>query len=190
MKNMLSSEKGFTLVEIAIVLVIIGLLIGAILKGQELIENAKIKKIKGDYDSAAAAYYAYFDRYNVIPGDDNDTTKSFITTANDGNGDGDIDGTWNAGTSEASNYIWQHLRGAGFLTGSGGTRPKHSFGGQIGIENTMNNITGPVVCFGNIPQKISIILDTKYDDNDANAGSIQADGGASYTDPDNICFKL
>ncbi len=41
-------QKGFTLVEIAIVLVIVGLLIGGVLKGQEMITNAKLKRIESD----------------------------------------------------------------------------------------------------------------------------------------------
>lgn len=63
-------QSGFTLVEIAIVLVIIGLLLGGVLKGQELIENARIKGIVSDMKSVQAAYNGYLDRYKAIPGDE------------------------------------------------------------------------------------------------------------------------
>ena len=52
-----SHAKGFTLVEIAIVLVIIGLLLGGILKGQEMITQAKIKNSIADFSGISAAYY-------------------------------------------------------------------------------------------------------------------------------------
>ena len=67
---MKQAQRGFTLVEIAIVLVIIGLLLGGILKGQEMITQAKIKNIVADFSGVSAAYYGYQDRYRAIPGDD------------------------------------------------------------------------------------------------------------------------
>ena len=81
-----SNQKGFTLVEIAIVLVIIGLILGAILKGQSMIENAKLKRIKSDIDSLVAGVYGYQDKFNHLPGDD--PTNQY------GYGSGDGDGTW------------------------------------------------------------------------------------------------
>ena len=63
-------QSGFTLVEIAIVLVIIGLLLGGVLKGQEMITNAKVSKVENDYKGITAAILAYQDRYGVLPGDD------------------------------------------------------------------------------------------------------------------------
>ncbi|MCX8018182.1 MAG: prepilin-type N-terminal cleavage/methylation domain-containing protein, partial [Rhodocyclaceae bacterium] len=67
----MKKQSGFTLVEIAIVLVIIGLLLGGVLKGQELINQAKIKNIANDLNGMSAAVYAYQDRYKRFPGDDN-----------------------------------------------------------------------------------------------------------------------
>ena len=61
-------QSGFTLVEIAIVLVIIGLLLGGVLKGREMITNAKIKRIENDFAGVSAAIFAYQDRYGVLPG--------------------------------------------------------------------------------------------------------------------------
>ena len=67
---MKKSQSGFTLVEIAIVLVIIGLLLGGVLKGQEMIENARIKSIVNDMNGVSAAYNSYMDRFHAIPGDE------------------------------------------------------------------------------------------------------------------------
>src|SRR5690242_12333924 len=67
--------QGFTLVEIAIVLVIIGLLLGGILKGQEMITQAKIKSVIADMSGVSAAMYGYQDRYRALPGDDKNGTR-------------------------------------------------------------------------------------------------------------------
>src|SRR5438270_6983180 len=85
-------QHGFTLVEIAIVLVIIGLLLGGILKGQEMITQAKIKNSIADFSGISAAYHGYQDRYRAIPGDDPNATGRWSgatespTAAERGNG--------------------------------------------------------------------------------------------------------
>lgn len=66
----LKKQGGFTLVEIAIVLVIVGLLLAGVLKGQELIENSRIKNLAKDLDSMTAVVRSYQDRYRGLPGDD------------------------------------------------------------------------------------------------------------------------
>src|SRR5450759_3795987 len=68
--EMKTRQTGFTLIEIAIVLVIIGLLLGGILKGQEMITQAKIKNIVNDFNGITAAMNSYQDRYRAMPGDD------------------------------------------------------------------------------------------------------------------------
>src|SRR5713101_8175157 len=85
-EGFMKKTQGFTLVEIAIVLVIIGLLLGGILKGQEMITQAKIKNVIADFSGISAAYHGYVDRYKKIPGDDPcaGTTNSAITVGNCG----------------------------------------------------------------------------------------------------------
>ena len=67
---MKSKQSGFTLVEIAIVLVIVGLLLGGVLKGQELITSGKAKALYADKAAIQTAYNIYNDRFRAIPGDD------------------------------------------------------------------------------------------------------------------------
>ena len=62
-------ESGFTLIEIAIVLVIIGLLLGGVLKGQELITGARVRSFIQQQDGVKAAYFGFLDRYRALPGD-------------------------------------------------------------------------------------------------------------------------
>ena len=71
MKERLKNAKGFTLIELAIVLVIIGIILGAVLKGQELINNAKAERVVNDSRGLVALAYTFYDRYGRFPGDCN-----------------------------------------------------------------------------------------------------------------------
>src|SRR4249920_300286 len=113
-----SAQAGFTLVEIAIVLVIIGLLLGGILKGQEMITQARIKNVVNDFNGITVAVTSYQDRYRFLPGDDPNADTRWTTQAPaKGDGSGVIAGTYNATPAgatptgaEESNLFWQHLR--------------------------------------------------------------------------------
>src|SRR5262247_2138667 len=98
-------ERGFTLVEIAIVLVIIGLLLGGILKGQEMINQAKIKNVVADFSGISAAYYGYQDRYRAIPGDDSGAAGRWAG-ATAGNGNGVVAGAYNSSTNNDESRLW------------------------------------------------------------------------------------
>lgn len=65
------NRKGFTLVELAIVLVIIGIILGAVLKGQDLIASSKAKRIQKDMQGFEAMIWTYVDRVGRFPGDCN-----------------------------------------------------------------------------------------------------------------------
>src|SRR5688500_1337197 len=132
-----NTQKGFTLVEIAIVLVIIGLLLGGILKGQEMITQAKIKNVMADFSGISAAYHGYQDRYRQIPGDDAGATARWslgaATPATPG--DGVVRGTYKSGTDhDESRLFWLHLRSAGFVSGTGQAQPFNAVTGQIGVQ--------------------------------------------------------
>ncbi len=178
------NQSGFTLVEIAIVLVIVGLLIGGVLKGREMITNAKIKRIENDFSGVAAAIYAYQDRYGVLPGDDPAAATRFSGTwagADNGNGNGNISGGWSStNNGQESRKIWKHLRGAGLIAGpvdntnASYQQPSNSFGGLIGIDLNLYNLSGHNIVFGEIPGDIAQILEARGDDGVPSTGSIQA----------------
>src|SRR3977135_2385719 len=65
-----TKNRGFTLIEIAIVLVIIGLLLGGVLKGQELINNARVKSFANDFRNIPIMLYGFQDKFKALPGDD------------------------------------------------------------------------------------------------------------------------
>ncbi|HEB81223.1 MAG TPA: prepilin-type N-terminal cleavage/methylation domain-containing protein, partial [Gammaproteobacteria bacterium] len=84
-------QKGFTLIEIAIVLVIIGLLLGGVLKGQELINTARVRALNNSVDGVTAAWFSFQDRYRAFPGDYTQATVNLPDPNGliaNGNGDG------------------------------------------------------------------------------------------------------
>src|ERR1700693_5583628 len=143
---MKSQQSGFTLVEIAIVLVIIGLLLGGILKGQELINSAKVKNLANDFRVIPTYIYAYQDKFKAMPGDDsvaaNHVTNATQATTPPGKqGNGVIDGDWNSSTNtDESRLFWQHVRLANLASGptdptDSTYTPKNALSGDIGISS-------------------------------------------------------
>ncbi len=178
------TQKGFTLVEIAIVLVIIGLLLGGILKGQEMITQAKIKNVVADFSGISAAYYGYQDRYRAIPGDDLNANTRW-TGATQGNGNGVVTGTYNAACATATDEScqwWDHLRRAGFVAGSGKTQPFNAVTGLLGVQTgdggatpaaVLGGFGGLIVCSAGLPDKIAIAVDTQMDDGVIATGTVR-----------------
>jgi len=189
------TQRGFTLVEIAIVLVIIGLLLGGILKGQEMITQAKIKNVVADFSGISAAYYGYQDRYRAIPGDDpNADTRWQGATKSTTAGDGIVTGKYNSPTAtDESRLWWDHLRRAGFVAGSGTQQPFNAVTGQIGVQ-TGNGATTPapvlggfgglIVCSAGLPDKIAIAVDTQMDDGVPSTGTVRGQLHAAGPNPD------
>jgi len=187
-KNRNSTEAGFTLVEIAIVLVIIGLLLGGILKGQEMVTQAKIKNLINDFNGVTVAVTSYQDRYRALPGDDpNADTRWTVQAPPKGNGDGTIQGLYNADSTTPtveSRLFWQHLRIAGFVPGlttgvSAGSQPPNAAGGIIGVESGTVGVNGMgftslIVCFSNLPEKVASAIDGQMDDAVPNTGQVRA----------------
>jgi prepilin-type N-terminal cleavage/methylation domain-containing protein len=192
MKRM-QKQEGFTLVEIAIVLVIIGLLLGGILKGQEMITQAKIKNVMSDFSGISAAYHGYQDRYRAIPGDDPNASRWAGATVSATKGDGVVSGLYNdntcnnAGTAIESCLWWDHLRRAGFVAGNGGGQPFNAATGLIGVQTgnganatVLGGFGGLIICSSGLPDKIAIAVDTQMDDGKIATGTVrgQAQTGA------------
>jgi len=181
-------QSGFTLVEIAIVLVIIGLILGGVLKGQVLIDNAKYKNFSKQIDSYRAAIYTFQDRYRGLPGDLLNVS-SLDSAAVAGDGDGQIEGGWCDVAGEESCKVWSHLRYAGVISGdptdTGTTAsPTHTYGGlvsSISTGNWANGVTEIKVLTQNIPGQVAQRYDNEFDDGDATTGNVARNGGSGST---------
>ncbi len=185
-----NSEAGFTLVEIAIVMVIIGLLIGGVLKGQEMIKNAKIKRVMKQVDELRAAALSYQDRFGLLPGDDNTAVgrPGWMGVAN-GNGNGQING--GNGTGAESLGLFQHLAAANLIAGNfAASSPRNPFGGIYFVQWANRNGNRQTNWFQTrlIPGDIGTIIDTSYDDGIFNTGSVRAN--TAYTPGNNVTMFI
>lgn len=188
------NQKGFTLVEIAIVLVIIGLLLGGVLKGQELIKSSKIKATVGEVKSLQAAIYTFQDKYRYLPGDFNAATTTFTgaaATMVDGDGAGDID-------NGERGQIFAQLIAAGLISGiSDGTDSangyfRSKFGGTVIVDDGNPFAGVPNVCYNGLTLEIANALDEAVDGTaDGTKGDVRRSTTAAYAATGNsVCFKL
>lgn len=194
MQNNSRRSKGFTLVEIAIILVIAGMLIGGILRGQELVVQARAKSLINDFSGVSAASLAYRDRYRAWPGDDETADQRWSAFgAQRGSGDAIVQGNYNdvatypfsvnasTGAGESSNYWW-HLRIAGFVFGSfSGTGaadlPTTAAGGILGVQwgsGITNFFPGLMACANAVTDRMVQTIDAQLDDLRPDAGQLRA----------------
>ncbi len=196
--TMTQAPRGFTLIELAIVLVVIGLLLGGILKGQELIESARARSLISQIDSIKAAYYAFQDKYRAIPGD----YPGILAHANlsgiannqiGGNGDGVVRDTPMA---RESLLAWVHLSHANLISGNYQASdnqpgplaewPRNPYGATLQLQYD-DQFTGSggiprlnLKTGNQVPARILAEIDRKIDDGRANSGQFRFsayDGG-------------
>jgi prepilin-type N-terminal cleavage/methylation domain-containing protein len=192
----MNKQAGFTLIELAIVLVIIGLLLGGVLRGQELINSAKVKNMANDFRSIPVYIYGYQDNFKSLPGDDKAAdTHVGAPAANIGNGNGALEGKWfdNLATTSEAYRFWQHVRLANLAVGATDDtnpdwRPTNADGGPIGImagtnvaassaikDGANNAIKGSyIICSQGILGKYVTQLDVNMDDGNVATGSMLA----------------
>lgn len=187
----MNKQNGFTLIEIAIVLVIIGLLTGGVLKGQELIRNAQVRNTISKIDELKAAVFGFQDRYQAQPGDmANATTVIGNNAANC---------TWSCGNGLISPWrntslVTNHLSAAGFYTGPFNTAevnavptsqnsPTNPWGGamfvafwsQFNTNGAVSTTSANGIYTGQaIPSNVLAEIDLKVDDANPQTGSFRA----------------
>ena len=197
-------QRGFTLVEIAIVLIIIGLLLGGILRGQELITSARVRNIADQNSGIQAAYFGFIDRYRQVPGDwpQANAVQAIPGVLTGGDGSGRLDGAnpWVEGLA-----VWEHLAKSGFIQGgyTGGAAapnaadtelaPRNAFQGFMMLFRT-DDYADPgtpvdqlnLVLGRGIPVNVMRELDLKVDDGLPQSGVLRhaVPAGATFADND------
>lgn len=173
----IKSQQGFTLVEIAIVLVIIGLLLGGTLGGQQLIASAKVKSQIQQIQEITAAINTYRDKYGATPGDDaNATTNTGVTTLTNGNSNGVFSGR------EGNQLVWEHLEAANLLSGyqaAGNGRFLNKYSQQSFVRSNFAGLPGAVACFS-VPNEVAVEIDRKLDNGDGTNGSVRRNNQQAY----------
>lgn len=146
--------RGFSLVELSIVLVILGLLTGGILSGQSLIRAAELRSVVTDIQQIQTSIYSFRDRYMALPGDMKDATDFWgIAGGSNGNNDacytvlsttpatcnGNGDGYFHMGYSSTTYAerarAWQHLANAGLIEGQ-----YTGYHGLLGAESRIGGV--------------------------------------------------
>ena len=118
-----TSISAFSLIEMSIVLVVIGIIAGAVFKGQDLLESAKLRSVAQDFQHYALSVSMYQETYQALPGDDPKAKLHFADTQN-GDGNGQI-------TGPEVDLFWQHLGKSQIITSD--IAPSSKFGGRYKI---------------------------------------------------------
>ena len=199
------SQAGFSLIEIAVVLIIMGLLMGGVLKGRDLVESARLKRVISQLNEYRMATSLFLDKYEALPGDFNHASLLISPTLRDGNGNGIIEGAGLATGSETLAF-WSHLAEAGFIgkpgpngeenTGEYGKgAPEASIGGGFTVETNPYGLSGIYFLLGKkngdhgdgalLTPSQAMSIDKKLDNGHPTSGQVRAIDGTDVAN--NFC---
>lgn len=177
-KISMKADKGFTLVEIAVVLVIIGILLAGILKGGSIIQTVQVNDAITIAEDIRSATAIFKDRYHYLPGDWIYTATEIPSVTAGGNGDGAISVAESANVFGAGGQ--NHLFNAGLIKSS---TVNTWFGGvSVAVLSTAVNLGGAgfptnvinVIQFASLPCEVAMEMDTKMDDGSLATGNGRA----------------
>lgn len=203
--------RAFSLIEISIALVIIGLLVGAVLKGQDLLTSARLKTIMTQIQNYRLATHTFMDRYGALPGDFHKASSQIHASLKDGNNDGVIQGNGLSAESNGHGHealsFWSHLAAAELISdikpGAEGLHaiPSTKMGGHVTVaHNPLPDLQGHWFIIGAAhgskidgalftPQD-ALAIAKKMDTDDPHSGTVQIRNGAQATgEIQSTCLK-
>lgn len=189
-----SRQAGFTMIEVAAVMVIGGLIYGSVLKNQELVASATAKRLATDFTTVSTAIRTYQAQYRSLPGDDASAGAHVngamqATTPAGSIGNARIDGAWNSLTeTDESFVVWQHLRLSRIVSGTAAVPASPTAGdayiqrngaeGRLGVTSTPVLTAGSwpaalFTCSDNIDGRLARRIDRMLDNDDTLTGDLR-----------------
>ncbi len=134
-------KHGFSLIELSIVLVILGLLTGGVLTGQNLIRAAELRSVSTQHQGYQTAAYSFRDRYFSLPGDLSNATDFWgASTVANGDADGQLEAATTDGGAGEMYGFWEQLALAGMIEG---TYSGASGDGGAGLQDSVVGVNVP-----------------------------------------------
>ncbi len=161
------NSRGFTLVEMAIVLIVIGVILGMVFKGRQLIDSAKVKSLEANYNKIMTAVDTFYDRYGFYPGDGCTTDNSTSVSSCTGTKDGQLS------TAEEQSSFWTLLKSLGYLSDAETKTPN---GSSWGIAYNSGLTPKGNWLKGNLDRRYICDIDRRIDDGKSSSGKIQTSG--------------
>ncbi len=207
------NEAGFSLIDTAMVLLILSVMVSALFVVRQVVINGNTSDLAEEFNEVRSAVDTYMDRFGVLPGDDSTGLIRWPESTVAGNCDGQIQGAWDAALetrdvgekdAEEARLVWMHLRKAHLYPGEfegveALRQPKNSVGGLIGVQEANFGLNGTVICMSGISPDAAHVLDSQLDDGVAATGIVRgnqlahsAEGSEAYSGTKNysLCRKL
>lgn len=168
---------GFSLIELSIVMIIVGIIMAGVFKGQDLIEAARLQSTVSEMNRIKMLILQYHDQFGYWPGNDHQASQRFGNGVQSGNGNGLIQ-------DRESAEVWRHLHAAGLLEMDCSPSPK--IGGQLTVKgNPDPNLSGNWIILSEqsgtlrpiLTPKQAMTLKAKMDESDPQKGNLRVING-------------